>query len=74
MGLDQRAKKLDMSEKPVTHLKLTPPPHQGVGKEEDSLISTQMINVKASFKGEASQTITYTDSYIAICICADKTK
>ncbi|OLP94024.1 EF-hand domain-containing protein 1 [Symbiodinium microadriaticum] len=27
-------------------LPLLPPPHQGVGKEEDSLISCQMINVK----------------------------
>ncbi|CAL1137771.1 unnamed protein product, partial [Cladocopium goreaui] len=47
LDLDQRQNRLDVSEKPVTHLKLTPPPHNGVGKEEDSLISTQMINVKA---------------------------
>ena len=26
---------LDVSEKPVTHLKLTPPPHNGVGRPED---------------------------------------
>ena len=31
---------------PMELLRLTPPPHNGVGKEEDSLISTQMINVK----------------------------
>ena len=30
----------------LKNLRLTPPPHNGVGKEEDSLISTQMINVK----------------------------
>eukprot|EP00438_Fugacium_kawagutii_P009690 Skav208646 [mRNA] locus=scaffold1081:196036:207751:- [translate_table: standard] len=47
LGYDQRANRMDVSEKPVTHLKLTPPPHNGVGREEDSLISTQMINVKA---------------------------
>ena len=36
MRFDQRANKLDVSEKPVTHLKLKPPPHNGVGKEEEN--------------------------------------
>ena len=48
-----------MSEKPLTHLKLTPPPHNGVGKawqvpktgangrqEEDSLLNCTMIQPK----------------------------
>lgn len=46
MGINQRDSVIDVSEKPMRHLKLLPPPHQGVGKEEDSLISCQMINVK----------------------------
>ena len=33
LGLDQREGRIDVSEKPLTHLKLTPPPHNGVGKE-----------------------------------------
>eukprot|EP00435_Cladocopium_sp_Y103_P036865 s946_g9.t1 len=37
---------VDVSEKPVTHLKLTPPPHNGVGREEDSLINCSMIQPK----------------------------
>eukprot|EP00933_Yihiella_yeosuensis_P029645 TRINITY_DN2328_c0_g1_i3.p1 TRINITY_DN2328_c0_g1~~TRINITY_DN2328_c0_g1_i3.p1 ORF type:complete len:642 (-),score=125.53 TRINITY_DN2328_c0_g1_i3:262-2187(-) len=47
LGRDQHAGRVDVSEKPVTHLKLAPPPHNGIGKEEDSLISTQMIMPKA---------------------------
>jgi len=46
MGVDQRQNCIDVSEKPIRHKKLLPPPHNGVGKEEDSLISTQMILVK----------------------------
>ncbi|CAE7587888.1 efhc2 [Symbiodinium sp. CCMP2456] len=46
MGINQRDSVIDVSEKPMRHLKLLPPPHQGVGKEEDSLISCKMINVK----------------------------
>ena len=37
---------LESATLPGATLRLTPPPHNGVGKEEDSLISTQMINVK----------------------------
>lgn len=46
MDIDQRKGCLDVSEKPVTHAKLTPPPHSGVGREEDSLINCQMIQPK----------------------------
>lgn len=46
MDIDQREGCLDVSEKPVTHLKLTPPPHNGVGREEDSLINCSMIQPK----------------------------
>ena len=31
-GIDQFEGRIDVSEKPLTHLKLTPPPHSGVGK------------------------------------------
>ncbi|CAE7443355.1 efhc2 [Symbiodinium natans] len=37
MGIDQWK---------VTHLKLKPPPHTGVGREEDSLINCQMVQPK----------------------------
>jgi EF-hand domain-containing protein 1 len=47
LGIDQFEGRIDVSEKPVRHLKLAPPPHNGIGSEEDSLISTQMIVPKA---------------------------
>merc|ERR1719382_1083669 len=47
MGVDQAAGKIDVSEKPVKHKKLAPPPHSGLGSEEDSLISCVMIQPKA---------------------------
>jgi len=46
MGIDQSQGRIDVSEKPVTHLKLKPPPHTGVGREEDSLINCQMVQPK----------------------------
>jgi len=46
LGIDQTQGRIDVSEKPVTHKKLAPPPHHGVGSEEDSLISCQMIQIK----------------------------
>jgi len=46
LDIDQRKGCIDVSEKPVTHLKLTPVPHTGVGREEDSLINCQMIQPK----------------------------
>mmetsp|Transcript_13121 Transcript_13121/g.20773 ORF Transcript_13121/g.20773 Transcript_13121/m.20773 type:complete len:623 (+) Transcript_13121:118-1986(+) len=47
LGIDQFEGKIDVSDKPVKHRKLAPPPHNGIGKPEDSLISTQMIVPKA---------------------------
>eukprot|EP00930_Biecheleria_cincta_P026837 TRINITY_DN1886_c0_g2_i1.p1 TRINITY_DN1886_c0_g2~~TRINITY_DN1886_c0_g2_i1.p1 ORF type:complete len:646 (-),score=106.88 TRINITY_DN1886_c0_g2_i1:13-1881(-) len=47
LGIDQFEGTIDVSEKPMRHIKLNPPPHNGIGKEEDSLISTQMIQPKA---------------------------
>jgi len=47
LGFDQFDGTIDVSEKPVRHTKLAPPPHNGIGKEEDSLISCQMIAPKA---------------------------
>eukprot|EP00434_Breviolum_minutum_P035511 symbB.v1.2.031437.t1/scaffold3650.1/size52688/1 len=46
LGIDQFEGRIDVSEKPLTHLKLTPPPHNGVGKEEDSLLNCTMIQPK----------------------------
>eukprot|EP00931_Biecheleriopsis_adriatica_P033039 TRINITY_DN1920_c0_g1_i1.p1 TRINITY_DN1920_c0_g1~~TRINITY_DN1920_c0_g1_i1.p1 ORF type:complete len:626 (-),score=144.03 TRINITY_DN1920_c0_g1_i1:64-1941(-) len=47
LEIDQMANRIDVSEKPLRHIKLAPPPHNGVGKPEDSLINTQMIVPKA---------------------------
>lgn len=47
MELDQTEGRLDVSERPIRHLKLTPPPHNGIGTEEDSLINCRMIAPKA---------------------------
>jgi hypothetical protein len=46
LGVDQFEGTIDVSEKPMRHVKLNPPPHNGIGKEEDSIISTQMILLK----------------------------
>jgi len=46
LGIDQFEGRIDVSEKPIRHIKLAPPPHNGIGKPEDSLISTQMIQPK----------------------------
>jgi len=46
MGIDQRANAIDVSEPPIKHVTLAPPPHNGIGKEEDSLINCQMIRPK----------------------------
>eukprot|EP00405_Crypthecodinium_cohnii_P011435 CAMPEP_0206428590 /NCGR_PEP_ID=MMETSP0324_2-20121206/5760_1 /ASSEMBLY_ACC=CAM_ASM_000836 /TAXON_ID=2866 /ORGANISM="Crypthecodinium cohnii, Strain Seligo" /LENGTH=606 /DNA_ID=CAMNT_0053894157 /DNA_START=68 /DNA_END=1884 /DNA_ORIENTATION=+ len=43
-GHDQRAARIDVSDKPIKHLKLSPPPHNGIGTEEDSLINCKMIS------------------------------
>jgi len=47
MGIDQMANQIDVSEKPVRHKKLHPPPHNGIGKPEDSLLSCHYIQPKA---------------------------
>jgi hypothetical protein len=47
LGVDQFANRIDVSEKPIRHIKLAPPPHNGIGKEEDSLLNTKMIVPKA---------------------------
>lgn len=46
MGIDQAEGKLDVSEPPVKHKALPPPPHIGPGTEEDSLINCVMIQPK----------------------------
>lgn len=46
MGMDQHEGKLDVSEKPLRHTKLHPPPHTGIGIPEDSLINCKMIQPK----------------------------
>merc|ERR1719410_1676130 len=46
LGIDQWDGKIDVSEKPLRHRKLLPPPHNGVGSAEDSLISCTMLAPK----------------------------
>jgi hypothetical protein len=46
LHIDQAECKLDVSEPPPTHVQLHPPPHNGVGTEEDSLINTKMLAPK----------------------------
>merc|ERR1719188_173877 len=47
LGIDQAVGKIDVSERPMRHKKLAPPPHNGIGSPEDSLISCHMIQPKA---------------------------
>jgi len=46
MGLDQFEGKIDVSEKPLRHRKLLPPPHNGIGSPEDSLNNCKMLAPK----------------------------
>merc|ERR1711920_115699 len=46
MDVDQEAGRIDVTEPPIRHVKLAPPPHNGVGTEEDSLINCIMIQPK----------------------------
>lgn len=46
MGIDQFDGKIDVSEKPPRHRKLQPPPHNGIGSPEDSLISCKQLAPK----------------------------
>jgi len=48
VGVDQWANKIDVSEKPIRHQKLHPPPHAPPGFEEDSLMNCLMIQPKAA--------------------------
>jgi len=46
MEVDQKSNSIDVSEAPIRHARLKPPPHNGIGSEEDSLINCQMIAPK----------------------------
>jgi len=47
MGVDQAESRLDVSERPIQHLRLHPPPHtSGIGTEEDSLNNCKTIQPK----------------------------
>lgn len=46
LDIDQAANKINVDQPPIKHLKLAPPPHNGIGTEEDSLINCQMIQPK----------------------------
>merc|ERR1719491_2468899 len=46
LQIDQKDNCLDVSEPPIKHTALPPPPHCGPGKEEDSLINCLMIQPK----------------------------
>jgi hypothetical protein len=46
MGIDQADGIIDVSEPPIKHPALPPPPHNGVGREEDSLLNVLMIRPK----------------------------
>eukprot|EP00928_Gymnodinium_smaydae_P004954 TRINITY_DN1169_c0_g2_i1.p1 TRINITY_DN1169_c0_g2~~TRINITY_DN1169_c0_g2_i1.p1 ORF type:complete len:619 (+),score=97.28 TRINITY_DN1169_c0_g2_i1:138-1994(+) len=48
MGIHQNASRIDVSEKPKKHVKLLPPPHNGIGKPEDSLMNCLMVQPKAA--------------------------
>jgi len=43
MGVDQAQAIVDVSAPPITHTALPPPPHNGIGKEEDSLLNCLSI-------------------------------
>jgi hypothetical protein len=46
MGIDQAEAIIDVSEPPIKHTALPPPPHNGVGREEDSLLNVLMVRPK----------------------------
>jgi hypothetical protein len=46
MGVDQAANTIDVSEPPLRHTQLPPPPHNGIGREEDSLLNVLMVRPK----------------------------
>jgi len=49
-GADQWKGKISVQQPPVRHVKLPPPPHNGIGSEEDSLINCEMIRPVAPKK------------------------
>jgi len=46
MGFDQWEGNMDVSDKPLKHKKLRPPPHNGIGLPEDSLQNCKMVRPK----------------------------
>eukprot|EP00929_Paragymnodinium_shiwhaense_P002439 TRINITY_DN102698_c0_g1_i1.p1 TRINITY_DN102698_c0_g1~~TRINITY_DN102698_c0_g1_i1.p1 ORF type:complete len:649 (-),score=159.09 TRINITY_DN102698_c0_g1_i1:83-1972(-) len=48
LGYDQKANCIDVSEIPKKHVKLQPPPHNGIGTDEDSLENCARIQPKAA--------------------------
>eukprot|EP00927_Polykrikos_kofoidii_P056561 TRINITY_DN50662_c0_g1_i1.p1 TRINITY_DN50662_c0_g1~~TRINITY_DN50662_c0_g1_i1.p1 ORF type:complete len:623 (-),score=80.64 TRINITY_DN50662_c0_g1_i1:117-1985(-) len=48
LSIDQRANTIDVSDIPKRHAKLRPPPHNGIGWEEDSLQNCLAIQPKAA--------------------------
>lgn len=43
MGIDQAAAIVDVETPPIKHTALPPPPHNGIGREEDSLLNVLMV-------------------------------
>merc|ERR1719482_1517288 len=46
MGIDQAEAIIDVSPPQLKHTALPPPPHNGVGREEDSLLNVLMVQPK----------------------------
>jgi len=46
MGVDQKEAIIDVEPPPIKHAALPPPPHNGVGREEDSLLNVLMVQPK----------------------------
>ena len=45
-GIDQAQGRIDVAEKPLTHAKLMPPPHTGVGKDQGGVYVTVILSLK----------------------------
>jgi ABC-type amino acid transport substrate-binding protein len=43
LGIDQAENKVDVEVPPIKHTALPPPPHNGIGREEDSLLNVLMV-------------------------------
>jgi hypothetical protein len=59
LGIDQHECKLDVAEPPIKHVKIHPPPHNGLGSDEDSLQSCYLIQPKP-FKQDLVRLMTLT--------------